>query len=217
MCIYFLVLVSIDRYLALVHTMSQSRMRRPKFAKLGCVLVWGLGLLLGIPMLIYREVVHQCNVTACYLDITDTEMLLYEGKMVLFCLIIPIPIISFCTVKIIQALNNRLMERESSQKMEHKATTLVLAVLLAFLVCWVPFLLMRMVELLMRAGVLSADITTFEVLDTWFPVTNNLALFSSVLNPIIYVPVGKNFQKRVKELFKQLKGERTSAMTSHSV
>ncbi|XP_076013568.1 uncharacterized protein LOC143006131 [Genypterus blacodes] len=42
--IYILVLVSIDRYVALVHPMSYGRMRRPKYAKLGCVLVWGFSL-----------------------------------------------------------------------------------------------------------------------------------------------------------------------------
>ncbi|KAK2825918.1 hypothetical protein Q5P01_020132 [Channa striata] len=56
--IYFLVLVSIDRYVALVHTMSHGRMRRPKYAKLGCLLVWLLGLLLSAPTLIFRQVRH---------------------------------------------------------------------------------------------------------------------------------------------------------------
>ncbi|KAM9340872.1 B2 bradykinin receptor-like [Symphorus nematophorus] len=209
--IYFLVLVSIDRYLALVHTMSQSRMRRPKFAKLGCVLVWGLGLLLGIPTLIYREVEDHCNATSCYLHITKTAMLLYEGIIILFSFIIPIPIISFCTVKIIQALSNRLMEGLNGQKMEHKATTLVLAVLMAFLICWVPFHVVRIVEVLWRVGVLRVDA---DLLNTWSQITNNLAFFNSVLNPILYVVVGKNFQKKVKELFKQLSMGRTSTMTS---
>ncbi|KAM9341556.1 B2 bradykinin receptor-like [Symphorus nematophorus] len=202
--IHFLVLISIDRYLALVHPMSQSRMRSPKFAKLGCVLVWGLGLLLGISTFIYSKVGdEECNATLCYPHITTkTEVLLYEGKMILFCLIIPLPIISFCSVKIIQALSNRSMEGVSSQKMEHKATTLVLVVLLAFLVCWVSYFLMRIVVLLWIVGVLRVG---KNLLITWYQITTNLAFFNSVLNPIIYVLVGKNFQNKVKELFQQLK------------
>ncbi|KAM9341558.1 B2 bradykinin receptor-like [Symphorus nematophorus] len=205
--IYFLVLVSIDRYLALVHPMSQSRMRRPKFAKLGCVLVWGLGFLLGIPMLIYKEVKYECNVTSCYNNINGTGIMLHEGNMILFSFIIPIPFISFCTVKIIQALKNRSIEGVSSQKMEHKATTLVLVVLLAFLICWVPFHVVRIVEVLWRVCGLGVDA---DLLNTWSQITNNLAYFNSVLNPILYVVVGKNFQKKVKEFFKQLKGGVTS-------
>lgn len=54
--IYFLVLVSIDRYIALVHAMSHGRMRRPKYAKLGCLLVWIFGLFLGSPVIIFRKV-----------------------------------------------------------------------------------------------------------------------------------------------------------------
>uniref|UniRef100_A0A4W6EQC9 G-protein coupled receptors family 1 profile domain-containing protein n=1 Tax=Lates calcarifer TaxID=8187 RepID=A0A4W6EQC9_LATCA len=203
--IYFLVLVSIDRYMALVHPLSHERLRRPKFAKLSCLLVWALGLLLSVPTLIYREV-----------EISLTRInLLCEGTLSTLSFIIPIPIFSFCTFKIIQALNNRLMEGSNTQKTEQKATTLVLAVLVAFLICWVPFHLVKIIEWLMRAEVLrGCKLGT--VVEICKQIFTYLAFFNSVLNPILYVIVGKNFRRKVKELYKQrsLKRRATLSLTS---
>lgn len=193
-------------------------MRRPRNAKLGCVLVWGLGFLLSVHTLIFRDLKHDpgLNFTKCYLKYRNiNEELLYEGMLTTFTFIIPIAIICYCTIKIIQALNNRLMQGLNSQKVEHKATTLVLAVLLAFLICWVPFRLLKIVELLIKANVLQACII-IKVQSISLQFFVYLAFFNSVLNPILYVIVGKNFRKRAKELFTQWSNKRTSTLTINS-
>ncbi|XP_060918492.1 B2 bradykinin receptor-like [Labrus mixtus] len=194
--IYFLVLISIDRSVALVHPLSCTGMRRPKFAKLGCLLVWVFGLLLSIPMLIYRKLVDYGNNTLCAFELpTCTAYLLHEGIISLFIFIIPIFIISFCTYKIIRGLNARL----NSQKTEQKATTLVLAVLIAFLICWLPFHLVRTVEFVEVLKQL--DVQT--AVGTYRMIFLYLGFFNSVLNPVLYVIVGKNFREKAKELFGQ--------------
>ncbi|XP_078133907.1 B2 bradykinin receptor-like [Sander vitreus] len=203
--IYFLVLVSIDRYVALVHTMSHGRMRRPKYAKLCCLLMWGFGLVLSIPELVFRKVRYfpEYGVNACFLDYpTHTVELLSDGMLIVFSFIIPISIISFCTVKIIQALKIQAIERFNAVKTERKATTLMLTVLLAFLICWVPFHVVTTLDLLLRAEVLGGC-HLLSVLDICNQIFTYLAFANSVLNPILYVLVGKNFRKKVGELFKQ--------------
>ncbi|XP_070698523.1 B2 bradykinin receptor-like, partial [Pempheris klunzingeri] len=214
--VYFLVLVSLDRYVALVHPLSHGRIRSPKYAKLGCVMVWGLGLLLSTPMLIYREVNYfSCvNITVCYVNYPNiTVELLFDGVLTVFGFIIPISIISFCTVKIVHALNNRPTEGLNGQKSEHKATILVLAVLVAFLVCWVPFHLIRIVEMLLTAEVLT-DCSLIAIQHECKQIFTYFAYFNSVFNPILYVIVGENFRKKVKELFKQRRNGVKISMTS---
>ncbi|XP_035529243.1 B2 bradykinin receptor-like [Morone saxatilis] len=214
--IYFLVLVSIDRYVALVHTMSHGRMRRPKYAKLGCLLVWGFGLLLSSPTLIFREVKHfpEYGVHACFLNYPNHTLALFcDGMLIVFSFIIPISIISFCTVKIIQALKIQAIERFNAEKTEQKATTLVLVVLLAFLICWVPFHVVTTLDVLTRADVFGGcHLTT--VLEICNQIFTYLAFFNSVLNPILYVIVGKNFRKKAQEVFKQWRTKKTGSSES---
>lgn len=203
--IYFLVLVSIDRYVALVHTMSYGRMRRPKYAKLGCLLVWGFGLFLCTPTLVFRKVQHfpEYGVHACFLDYpSHTLHLICTGLLIILNFIIPISIIAYCTIKIIQALKVKTIEKSNTEKTEHKATTLVLAVLLAFLICWVPFHLVTILDALFVAEILH-DCYLTHVLDICHQIFTYFAFFNSVLNPILYVIVGKNFRKKVWEVFHQ--------------
>ncbi|XP_070835780.1 B2 bradykinin receptor-like [Chaetodon trifascialis] len=208
--IYFLVLVSIDRYVALVHAMSFGRMRSSKDAKLGCVMVWGLGLLLSIPTLIYREVKTECN--TCSISSQNASVYkLFQGLLTMFIFIIPISVISYCTVKIIQALNNRLQERSNKRRRERKATSLVLAVVLAFLICWLPYHLFGIVDMLENPNQPSVNPA---VLGICLQIFTYLAFFNSVLNPILYVIIGDNFRKKVKELSTQWSSGVTFSMVS---
>ncbi|XP_055361827.1 B2 bradykinin receptor-like [Betta splendens] len=198
--IYFLVLVSMDRYWALVKPLSSEKMRSAKFAKLGCVLVWGGGLLLSVPTIIYRETTTYPHLNQTYCSFSSEVQLGFEVMLSAFSFIIPLPIISFCTWKILQALNKRLRRASKPQQKEHKATRLILAVLLAFLLCWVPFHLVRIIELLYRLKVLK-ECTLRAALGVCRQVFMNLAYFNSVLNPILYVIMGGNFRKKARELF----------------
>uniref|UniRef100_A0A3Q3ARW6 Bradykinin receptor B2 n=1 Tax=Kryptolebias marmoratus TaxID=37003 RepID=A0A3Q3ARW6_KRYMA len=208
--IYFLVLVSIDRYLALVHPMSYKKIRSPKYAKLGCLLVWILGFLFSLPALIYRKVTPPYNNrTSCFLNYPNTTLQLTSDALIsVFGFIIPIFIITFCTVKIIKTLRNRINEGMNTKKTDQKATTLILAVLLAFVICWVPYHLIKTLYLLRDAGIL-IGCNSIKILYICQQILTYLAYFNSVLNPILYVIVGKSFQKKVKELFQKGNHERT--------
>lgn len=214
--IYFLVLVSIDRYVALVHTMSYGRMRRPKYAKLGCLIVWGFGFLLNTPTLIFRvtEYLPEYDMHACFLRYPNhTVEVLCDVILIFLSFIIPISIILFCTIKIIKALRIQAIERFNAEKTEHKATTLVLVVLLAFLICWVPFHIVVTLDVLFNTEVLrGCQLNT--VLEICNQVFTYLAFFNSVLNPILYVVVGKNFRKKVWEVYNQWNSKKTISSES---
>ncbi|XP_062862797.1 B2 bradykinin receptor [Trichomycterus rosablanca] len=210
--VYFLVLVSADRYVALAHAMTYGRMRRPWYAKLSCLAVWCLGVLLSIPALKFREVklIPEYSVTACILNYPTREIeLACDILLILLGFIIPVSVISFCTCKIIKALHWRVMDRFNVVKKERKATVLVLAVLIAFLLCWVPFHLVTLLDILLRSKVLSGCALEHG-LDICNQIFTYLALSNSVLNPILYVIVGKNFRTKVKELHSSTRKSFTS-------
>ncbi|XP_062379167.1 B2 bradykinin receptor [Sardina pilchardus] len=204
--IHSLVLVSADRYVALVHAMSHGRMRRPLYAKLSCLAVWGLGLLLVMPMLAFRRVSYfpEYNVTACVLEFPSEELrLACDVVLLLLGFLAPLAAISYCTYRIVQALHGQRLERFNAENTERKATFLVLIVLLAFLLCWIPLHLLTVVDILFHLGVVGGC-TLDQALDICSQLFTYLAFSNSLLNPILYVIVGKNFRKKVCELGKQI-------------
>ncbi|XP_063080091.1 B2 bradykinin receptor-like [Engraulis encrasicolus] len=212
--IYFLVLVSGDRYVALVHAMSHGHLRRPRYAKLSCLAAWGLGVLLVVPQLHYRTLSHVYNVTACVLRFPSLKaQLASDVVIVLLGFVVPVSAISYFTYRIIRALHGQRMERFNAENTERKATFLVLAVLMAFLLCWVPFHLHTIVDILWHLGAVSGC-PLEHALDICGQLFTYLALSNSLLNPILYVIVGKNFRKKVRELLKQISlGRRTAGST----
>ncbi|KAL4613041.1 B2 bradykinin receptor-like [Arapaima gigas] len=208
--IYFLVLVSADRYIALVHTMSFGRMRRIFYAKLSCLAIWLFGVIMSIPVLKFRTVEYssEYNVNACYLQYPSFDVeLTCDILLIIIGFIIPSSIISYCTCKIIQALRNQTLEKINTVRTEKKATLLVLCVLFAFVLCWTPFHLVTFLHILLRVDILGGcDVeNNLEISNQVFTY---LAFSNSVLNPILYVIVGKNFRNKVKELFEQMSQKR---------
>ncbi|XP_072314289.1 B2 bradykinin receptor-like [Eucyclogobius newberryi] len=194
--VYFLVLVCIDRYLALVHPLSHCKLHSRKYAKFGCFLVWCFGFLLNIPTLLCKEYAKNACRWVCSHHVHFAK----EFIQTIAAFVIPLLIILFCTVKIVQALRGRPTQAESTQHTEHKATILVLAVLLAFFICWAPFILTRMFELAVRYQIIKQTCAISYYLVICRHVFLNLGFFNSDLNPVLYVLVGKNFRKKMWEV-----------------
>ncbi|TRY92497.1 hypothetical protein DNTS_028198 [Danionella cerebrum] len=213
--VFLLVLVSVDRYIALVHALSSGRMRRARYAKLSCIAVWIFGLILNIPTLHFRAIqfIPELNIIACILDYPNTNVgLACDILLILIGFIVPIVVITYCTVKIIRALHKQVVDRFNAENTERKATVLVLAVMVVFLFCWVPFHLVTVMDILMRFG-LFGGCSFGTGLDISNQIFTYLALSNSVLNPILYVIVGKNFRKKVRELLKQLTEKRKDSVS----
>ncbi|MBN3323557.1 BKRB2 protein, partial [Atractosteus spatula] len=214
--IYFLVLVSIDRYLALVKTMSHGRMRSVSCAKISCFTIWMFGFIMSIPVMLFRTLKYfpEYNVTACYLEYPSLKWeTSYNLLLSLIGFFIPLLIISYCTYKIIEALRNKKMHKFNTVKTEGKASFLVLSVLLVFFLCWIPFHSTTFLHILFNNGLFGGCV--LEVfLDISNQVSSYLAYSNSCLNPVLYVIVGKNFRKKAKEVIEQMFFKRGSTNES---
>lgn len=206
--ICFLMLVSIDRYLALVKTMSMGRMRGVRWAKLYSLVIWGCALLLSSPMLAFRTMKDYreegFNVTACVIIYPSRTWEVFTN-ILLNCVgfLLPLSVITFCTVQIMQVLRNNEMQQFKEIQTEKKATVLVLAVLLLFVVCWLPFQVSTFLDTLLRLGILSGCWDE-HVVDILTQVSSYVAYSNSCLNPLVYVIVGKRFRKKSREVYWRL-------------
>uniref|UniRef100_G3U356 B2 bradykinin receptor n=1 Tax=Loxodonta africana TaxID=9785 RepID=G3U356_LOXAF len=206
--IYFLMLVSIDRYLALVKTMSMGRMRGVHWAKLYSLVIWGCALLLSSPMLAFRTMKEYGeeghNVTACFIIYPSIAWEVFTNVLLNFAgFVLPLVIISFCTVRIMQVLRNNEMQKFKEIQTERKATVLVLAVLLLFVICWLPFQISTFLDTLLRLGFFSSCWDE-HIIDVFTQISSYVAFINSCLNPLVYVIVGKRFQKKSREVYQRV-------------
>ncbi|NXJ11589.1 BKRB2 protein, partial [Odontophorus gujanensis] len=203
--VYFLTLVSIDRYLALVKTMSLGRMRRTVCAKWNCFVIWMCALFICSPTVVFRnlEYFKEYNITACYIDYpapywhpVNNCLLNTVG------FIIPLCIITYCTTQIIKTLRSNELQKLKLIQTERKATLLVLAVLLLFVICWLPFQISTFID---TVCYLAENLKCLEdINDIVTQIAIYCAFSNSCLNPVLYVIVGKQFQKKAVEFYKGL-------------
>ncbi|XP_074677691.1 B2 bradykinin receptor isoform X2 [Strix aluco] len=203
--IYFLTLVSIDRYLALVKTMSLGRMRRTVCAKWNSFVVWVCALLICSPTMMFRNLQYyeEYNITACaliypasYWEPVNNCLLNIVG------FVIPLCVITYCTVQIIKTLRSSELQKMKLVQTERRATMLVLAVLLLFIICWLPFQISTLIDTI---HYLAPTLKCLEEInDIGTQVATYCAFSNSCLNPVLYVIVGKHFQKKAVEFYKDL-------------
>ncbi|XP_001375387.3 B2 bradykinin receptor [Monodelphis domestica] len=205
--IFFLMLVSIDRYLALVKTMSMGRMRGTCYAKFYSFIIWLFAIIMSCPMLIFRSLTNYDeeghNVTICFLNYPSSKWAVFNNVLLnIVGFVLPLCVISFCTVKIIHVLQNNEMQKFKAIQREKKATILVQVVLLFFVICWLPFQVSTLMDTFYRLNFIS-DCQTKTTLDVFTQIGTYVGCSNSFLNPLVYVIVGKRFRKKSKEVYKR--------------
>ncbi|NXV91539.1 BKRB1 protein, partial [Calonectris borealis] len=207
--IYLLVAVSVDRYLTFVHTLSHRRTRSKTMAKGICLLTWFFGILLSVPTFMFRTVKHfpLWNISACTLDFPTPSWVTAENlvfNIVGFAL--PSAAIIFLNCSTIRALQKQAREQRALRTKsckEHKgtkATRLIFAVVLMFILCWTPHHFFVFLDILYQTELIKGCFWG-ELLNFGEQFGFTLATTNSCINPVIYVFAGKYFRQKALEVF----------------
>ncbi|NXT33821.1 BKRB1 protein, partial [Pelecanoides urinatrix] len=209
--IYLLVVVSVDRYLTFVRTLNHRGTRSKTMAKGICLLTWFFGILLSIPTFMFRTVKHfpLWNISACTLDFPTPSWVTAE-RLVLNIVGFALPstaiiFLNFSTIRSLQkqAREQRALRTKSCK--EHKgtkATRLIFAVVLMFLLCWTPHHFFVFLDILYQTEVIKGCFWG-ELLNFGEQFSFTLATTNSCINPVIYVFAGKYFRQKALEVFSQ--------------
>lgn len=204
--IYFLMMVSIDRYLALVKTMSVGRLRRPWWAKVNCAIIWMFAVAVSLPSVVFRKVmfIAEFNTTACITDPPSPNWYIATNIILnVLGFLVPLVAIAFCTLQMICVLRNNAMQKFKVVNTEKKATWLVLSVLLVFIVCWLPFHISTFIDTLDRFKVFPTC-TVKSVNHIFNQISTYIGFSNSCINPVMYIMVGNHFRKKAIEVYSTL-------------
>ncbi|XP_008046464.1 somatostatin receptor type 5 [Carlito syrichta] len=193
--IFCLTVMSVDRYLAVVHPLRSARWRRPHVAKLASATVWALALLMSLPLLVFADVQEgwgTCNLSwpepvgrwaAAF--IIYTAVLGFLAPLLVICLCYLLILVK------VRASGVRVgcMRRRS----ERKVTRMVVVVVLVFVGCWLPFFTVNIINLafVLPEEPASAGLYFFVVI---------LSYANSCANPVLYGFLSNNFRQSFRKV-----------------
>lgn len=191
--IFCLTVMSIDRYLAVVHPIKSAKWRRPRTAKMISVAVWGVSLLVIMPIMIYAGVQHNHGRSSCTIIWPGESGAWYTGFIIytfILGFLVPLTIICLCYLFIIIKVKSSGIRVGSSKrkKSEKKVTRMVSIVVAVFIFCWLPFYIFNVSSV-------SVLIVPTPVLKGMFDFVVVLSYANSCANPILYAFLSDNFKK----------------------
>ncbi|XP_027861389.1 C-C chemokine receptor type 1-like [Xiphophorus couchianus] len=194
--VFFLTLLTFDRHLAVVYSLTAAPVRNRSYAVISCAVVWLVsGLACIRPMLIINKFKYfdskiYCEEYPSALTNIDVRKLRNAGFFIqLFVfLILPLAVIIYCYVRItITVISSKIATK-------FKTVRLIFIIVLLFFICWTPF---NIIELL-HGELRSCEAK--QKLSYALQVTRNMAYFYFCISPMFYTFVGRKFQNYFRHL-----------------
>lgn len=203
--IFFICLMSVDRYLAIVHAVYALKARTKSFGVTAAAFTWVMGFIASFPDLVFLKQQTALNGSKfCSPDFPKQEgnysshhnwIVFGIFKMNILGLFLPIFIMVFCYSQIVW----KLLSTHSSRR---QAIRLVFLVVAVFFCCWVPYNVSAFFKALEYLGVYTAC-NSSKAIRLSLQVTEAIAYFHSCLNPFLYVFVGEKFRRQLLRLIKR--------------
>ncbi|XP_004674362.2 PREDICTED: C-X-C chemokine receptor type 1 [Condylura cristata] len=189
--ILLLASISMDRYLAIVHA-TRTLTKKRHWVKFICLGIWTLSFILSLPVFVFRRAFDPpFSSPVCYEDMganTTQWRVVLRALPQTFGFVLPLLVMLFCYGLTLRTL----FATHMGQK--HRAMRVIFAVVLVFLLCWLPYNLVLVADTLMRMQVIKETCERRNHIGRALDATEILGFFHSCLNPLIYAFIGQKFR-----------------------
>lgn len=195
--ILFLTCISMDRYMVIVWAMEARKVDQQVVSWGLCAAVWMIGGLLSLPGLFSSSFFSKnANHTVCGLkyDPSSADDWRLATRVLRHALgfVIPLIVMVPCYAVTVQRLFH---VRGGFQR--QRAMRLIICVVVAFLLCWMPYHVAVMADTFFRAKIVPYGCPERMAVDQAMFATQSLGLLHSCVNPVLYAFVGEKFRKRL--------------------
>ncbi|KAM7063582.1 C-C chemokine receptor type 3-like [Molossus nigricans] len=196
--VFFIILLTVDRYLAIVHAVFALRARTFTVGIISSVFTWVLAGVVALPEFIFHKAQEQSDMLFCSsLYPEDKERpwkCFYALRMNILSLALPLLTMVVCYSGIIKTL-----VRSPSRK-KLRAIRLIFVIMVVFFIFWAPY---NLVVLLSTFPKIFFDNSCEQSnrLDIALMVTEVVSFTHCCVNPVIYAFVGERFQKHLRHFF----------------
>ncbi|NXJ35901.1 CLTR2 protein, partial [Ciconia maguari] len=192
--IYFLTVLSVVRFIAIVYPFKHWNVTNMKYSRIICAAIWVFVLAAASPLLT-KEISGYSNPAKC-LDLhqSSTHKLLMMNSFVLVVgFILPFCTIIVCYIFAIKMLLKSRTPQRKKAVCHKKALSTIIITLILFLLCFLPYHVLRTVHLL-HSSCSQANLPMHKAL----VVTLCLAAMNSCLDPILYYFAAEDFKARIR-------------------
>ncbi|XP_004453229.2 C-C chemokine receptor type 3 [Dasypus novemcinctus] len=199
--IFFIVLLTIDRYLAIVHAVFALRARTVTFGVLTSIVTWALAGLAALPEFLFHESQEEYGKLICSPlypeEEEDTWKRFHVLRMNILGLALPLLVMAVCYSGIIKTL------LKCRNKKKYKAIRLIFVIMVVFFIFWTPYNLVLLFSAF-QIVFFENNCERSKQLDLALLVTEVIAYTHCCVNPVIYAFVGERFQKYLRHFFHRL-------------
>ncbi|XP_074539369.1 C-C chemokine receptor type 8 [Halichoeres trimaculatus] len=199
----FVTLMSMDRYLAIVHAVLAMRVRTLRYGVITSVVIWIISVTMAVPQVVFANLETDGNNSECQRVYPDEWQNFWkmqrnfsENTLGLF---LCLPIIIFCYVRILMVVS-----RTRNSKKD-KAVRLILTIVCVFVVCWVPYNVTVFLETLQLLNVLN-NCEASKAINSAMSFAEIIALSHCCVNPVIYAFIGEKFRKSLSSVLSKSLG-----------
>ncbi|KAM4857229.1 C-C chemokine receptor type 8 [Urocitellus parryii] len=197
---FFITLMSMDRYLAVVHAVYAIKVRTVRTGTVLSLAVWLITMIATGPLLVFYQVASEDGVLQCYSFYNQQTLkwkIFIHFEINILGLLIPFAILLFCYARILHQLKTCQNHNKT------KAIKLVLIVVVASLLFWVPFNVVLFLTSLHDMHVLDGCILNQQLIYATH-VTETISFTHCCVNPVIYAFMGEKFKKCLSEIFQKI-------------
>ncbi|XP_069828258.1 type-2 angiotensin II receptor-like [Dendropsophus ebraccatus] len=204
--IFFLTCLSIDRYFGIVRPMESLKGRTLTKAKIITPLIWGSAFAMSTPSMYFRQTYYSNHIhhIVCGMRYPPNNLfwpIFADSLKYVVGFVIPFIIqgICYCMIYkiILKSSKNKLKKNKSDNILK-----VVVSMVLAFLICWLPLHIVNIFKLLARFGVIT-NCGTIHNLNVSIPFTICIAFANSCVNPILYYFASNRFRNQLIKALKR--------------
>ncbi|XP_040850283.1 C-C chemokine receptor type 2 [Ochotona curzoniae] len=195
--IFFIILLTIDRYLAIVHAVFALKARTVIFGVVTSGVTWVVALLASVPGILFTKFQEEKSHYTCSSNVPFRWKNFHTIMRTVLSLILPLLVMVICYSGIL-----RTLLRCRNEKRRHRAVRLIFAIMIVYFLFWTPYNIVLLLNNFQEAfGLNNCD--SSNQLDQAMQVTETLGMTHCCINPVIYAFVGEKFRRYLSTFFRK--------------
>ncbi|NWH80231.1 CCR2 protein, partial [Piaya cayana] len=198
--IFFIILLTLDRYLAIVHAVFALKARTVTYGILTSTVTWVIAMFASVPGIVFHKTQKESTHYTCSPHFPSDSAInwkqSYTLKMNILGLIVPMLIMIFSYSQILKTLLRCKNEKKQ------KAVRLIFTIMIIFFIFWTPFHISSFLHAFQNS-LFSPSCEINGQLEKAIQVTETLSMIHCCINPVIYAFVGEKFRKYLYAFFQK--------------